>query len=174
MSRSKFILVALGSVLAAGCVTTEQKTLASGGTPLPVGGSDDTATVQAGPMDDTGMSGGEGYPPVIESATASWTEDQNGEWYIEASIVYSDQDDDVREGGMVGVTLLVNDETFATEWLAIDGRSAIHEDNENEILFNPRPPDVTDPGAVSVQATLVLKDAQSNPSTEYPITPRGP
>ena len=171
MSRSKFIIVALGTLLATGCVTTEQKTLASGGTPLPVGGSDDTATPQGGPMNDTGMSGGEGYPPVIENASASWTEDQNGEWYIEASVVYSDQDDDVREGGMVGVTLVVDDETFATEWLAIDGFSAIHEDDTNEIRFNPRPPDVTDPTAVSVQASVVLKDVQNNRSAEYPITP---
>ena len=171
MSPTKFIVVMLGSVLSAGCVTTERETLASGGTPLPNPGSDDTAAPSGGPMNDTGMMGGEGYPPVIESAAASWTEDQNGEWYIEASIIYSDQDDDVREGGMVGVTLVVGDETFATEWLAIDGFSAIHEDEENELRFNPRPPDVTNPSAVSVQATIVLKDAQSNRSEEYPITP---
>ena len=172
MSRSKLIIVALGSLLVTGCVTTEQKTLASGGTPLPVGSSDDTASPSGGPMDDTGMSGGEGYPPVIESASAVWAEDQNGGWYIEASITYSDQDDDVRNGGMVGVTLVVQDETYATEWLAIDGVTAIHEDDSNEIRFNPQPPGVTDPGAISVEASLVLKDAQTNRSNEYPITPQ--
>ena len=174
MSRSKLIIVALGSLHAAGCVTTEQKTLASGGTPLPVGGSDDTASPSGGPMDDTGMSGGEGYPPIIENASATWAEDQDGGWYIEASITYTDQDDDVRDGGMVGVTLVVDDETYATEWLAIDGVSAIHEDGEDgfhEVRFNPQPPGVTDPGAINVQTTLVLKDAQTNRSNEYPITP---
>ena len=132
---------------------------------------DDTASPSDAPEDDTGSSVAEGYPPVIENVIASWAEDQNDEWYIEVSIVYSDRDDDVREGGMVGVTLVVDDETFATEWLAIDGFSAIHEGDTNEIRFNPKPPNVTDPAAVFVQALVALKDAQNNRSAEYPITP---
>ena len=62
-------------------------------------------------MDDTGMSAGEGYRPVIDAVTATWNEGTDG-WYIEASLTYTDEDDDVREGGMVGVTAVVEEETF--------------------------------------------------------------
>ena len=171
MSRAHLITIVLSSVLAAGCVTTEQKTLATGGTPLPVGGSDDTASPSGGDPDDTGMTGGEGYPPVVESVTATWNAGTDG-WYIESILTYTDEDDDVRTGGMVGVTLVVNDETYATEWLAIDGSSAIHEDEVNEVRFNPQPPDVAEPSDVNVEMLVQLKDALENRSNEFSVTPQ--
>jgi len=152
-----------------GCRYTEQKSLATGGTPLPPGGGDDTAS-SSSPLDDTGWSG-EGSPPVIDSVAASWSQDQDGYWYVEASLTYSDPDDDVKIGGFVGVTLVVDDDTYAQEWFSIDGESAIHDDETNEVRFNPRPPDISDPTGVAVEIMVQLKDAATNRSNEYPVTP---
>ena len=168
MSRSHLITIALGSLLAAGCVTSEPKTLASGGTPISASSGDDTAS-PSNPDGDTGMVGGEGAP-IIENVEASWAEDQNGGWYIEASLTYSDEEDDVKENGMVGVTIVIDDDTYAQEWFSIDGYDAIHEDESNEVRFNPQPPDITDPTGVSVEMKVQLKDAATNRSNEYSVT----
>ena len=169
MSPSKFTIVALSLALSMGCRYTEQKSLASGGPALPPSSGDDSDP-SSSPDGDTGWTG-EGSPPVIDSVEASWSQDQNGYWYIEASLTYTDEDDDVRTGGFVGVTLVVDDDTYAQEWFAIDGESAIHDDESNEVRFNPQPPDVSDPGDVSVDVTIQLKDAAENRSNEYPVTP---
>ena len=108
---------------------------------------------------------------LTKEEKAEWVENTEGDWYIQASLTYTDVDDDVRSGGMVGVTLVVDGDTYTQEWFAIDGTSAIHDDEDNEVLFNPFPPDITDPAAVTVEARIQLKDAATNRSNEMAVNP---
>ena len=173
MSRSHFTFAALALLLSSGCRYSEQKALATGGSPIPVTSNNDTDTAMGGPGEptDTGYSSGEGTPPVIESVVAEWAENQEGGYYIEASLTYTDVDDDVRDGGYVGVTLIINDDSFAQQWFSINGVEALHDDEQNEVLFNPDTPDITDPNGVNVEARIQLKDAATNRSNEISVNP---
>ena len=167
MTRMHYSIAALSFLLSAGCRYSEQKALATGGSRLETGG-DDTAGGVEEYMDDTGMTG---VPPVVESVTAEWTEDANAEWYILSSLTYTDGDDDVREGGSVGVTMVVDGDSYSEEWFAIDGEVAVHDEESDTVHFNPRPPGVSDPMEVSVDLTIRIKDAQSNASNEITVNP---
>ena len=170
---SRFTITVVALLMTIGCRYSEQKALASGGSPIPVTSNDDENIDDGGEMDptDTGYASGEGTPPVLETVEAAWAENTEGDWYIEASLTYTDEDDDVRSGGMVGVTLVVDGDTFTQEWFNIDGTSAIHDEEVNEVRFNPFPPDITDPGAVEVEARIQLKDAATNRSNEMAVNP---
>ena len=173
---SRFTITAIALLLTIGCRYSEQKALATGGSPIPVTGNDNDngETMEGGgemEPTDTGYASGEGTPPVLETVNAAWTENTEGDWYIEASLTYTDVDDDVRSGGMVGVTLVVGGDTYTQEWFNIDGTSAIHDDEANEVRFNPFPPDITDPNAVAVEARIQLKDAATNRSNEIAVNP---
>ena len=182
MTRMHYSIAAFSFLLSSGCRYSEQKALATGGARLETGG-DDTAMGQSNGMNDTGMSG---IPPVVESVEAEWREDTNNEWYILSSLTYTDGDDDVRVGGSVGVTMVVDGDSFTEEWFAIDGEYAVHDDESGSedggtedgstgasgtVQFNPRPTGVDDPMGVSVELTIRLKDAQNNRSNEITVIP---
>lgn len=172
MTPMHYSIAALAFVLASGCRYTEQKPLASGGTRLQTGSSATDSGMPPGGEDG----GGEptGAPPVLETVAGEWTEDTEGSWYVLGSLAYTDEDDDVRVGGKVGVTIVVDGDTFSEEWFEIDGEQAVHDEESNAVFFNPRPPGVTDPVEASIELTIRLKDAGENFSNEQTITPEPP
>ncbi len=172
MTRMHYSVAAFVFIFSTGCVTSDPMTMGSGGVPLETGG-DDTAQPAGGP-DDTGMVGGGGSPPVLESVEAEWKEDTNYEWYILSSLIYTDAEDDVRDGGMVGVTIVVDGDTFTEEWFAIDGQNAVHDEDSNTVQISPRPPDVQDPTGATVELTIRIKDTQNNTSNEITVSPEDP
>jgi hypothetical protein len=106
------------------------------------------------------------------SANAEWAEGADGSWYLQISITYTDDDDDVRTGGHIGMSWEVADSLdepdyagrgFGPVWFDIGGSAAVHAEGSNTINIQYSPPDITDPARVSALGFVIL-DAAYNPS----------
>ena len=99
--------------------------------------------------------------PVISDLTAFYVDQEGAQLRIEIHAMFEDGEDDVNEG--VAIVQYSSDSVSGTQNIDIDGVSAIHEEGEVTILFEPDEIE-------SFSFTLQLQDTAENKSNSMTAT----